>query len=254
MSNLIITLAKNKHIMFKKIKSLLQENRNLHQANASRLKELDWANVFHDSIKGEDWINKTSLNVGRWAGGYAFFYVLVRILKETKPERILELGLGESTKVISKFIEHCNPTATHTIIEHDENWKNTFEENFHLPEQCKIQVCPLVEKNVHGHLNKMYQNFEEVAKGYFDLILIDGPFGSPRFSRYELMTKVWSLDHENNFIILFDDTHRKGEQETLQELKEHMTAKGIKFHVATYEGVKKCTVICSDNFKFLTTL
>ena len=193
--------------MIKKIKSLLQENRNLHLANESRLKELDWANVFHDSIKGDDWINKTSLNIGRWAGGYAFFYVLIRILKDTKPERILELGLGESTKVISKFIEHCKPTATHDIIEHDENWKYKFEENYQLPKQCKIHLCPLVETNIHGHQNKVYHNFEEVAKGCFDLILVDGPFGSQHFSRYELMTKVWSFDDEQNFIILFDDTH-----------------------------------------------
>ena len=112
----------------------------------------------------------------------------------------------------------------------------------------------MVETNIHGHQNKVYHNFEEVAKGCFDLILVDGPFGSQHFSRYELMTKVWSFDDEQNFIILFDDTHRKGEKETLQELKEYMTTNSIKFHDATYEGVKKCTVICSDNFKFLTTL
>jgi 16S rRNA G966 N2-methylase RsmD len=240
--------------MLKRIKGLLNENRNLHSENKRRLKELDWANVYHDSIRGDDWINKTSLNIGRWAGGYPFFYVLTRILKDTKPKRILELGLGESTKVISKFIENCNQNATHLIIEHDENWKNTFSEKFSLAKQSNIRICPLIDVNVHGYSNKMYENFETVAFGDFDFIVIDGPFGSNNYSRYEIISKIKEFDSNNDFIILFDDTNRKGELETVQKIEEQLNLLDVPFYSATYEGLKSCTLICSKSFRFLTTL
>lgn len=240
--------------MLKKIKFLVKENRSLHHQNALILKELNWANVFHDSIRGEEWINNTSLNIGRWAGDYAFFYVLLRILKETNPHSILELGLGESTKMISNFIQHCSPETKHLIIEHDENWKKKFLDVFELSINSKIEICPLSVHNVNGFNNKMYQNFNEVAKGVFDFILVDGPFGSPHFSRYELILKVKELNPEKNFVILLDDTHREGERETLEEIYQLMRAKNITYAYSTYQGSKSCTVICSESLKFLTTL
>jgi hypothetical protein len=240
--------------MIKKIKSILEENRSLHNQNSLMLQELNWANVYHDSIRGEAWINETSLNIGRWAGGYAFFYVLVRILKDTKPQRILELGLGESTKMISQFIEHSSPETTHLIIEHDENWKMKFLDIFELSNKSRIELCPLVDQNIHGYNNKMYQNFRTIAQGEFDFILVDGPFGSSHFSRYELIIMLNELNLEKDFIILFDDTHRTGEQETLEELHQLLKGKNIAYTHSTYQGIKACTLICSERMKFLTTL
>jgi hypothetical protein len=240
--------------MLKKIKSLLEENRRLHKENTLKLQELDWANVFHDSIRGEQWINTTSLNIGRWAGSYAFFYVLIRILKDVQPKKILELGLGESTKVVSNFIQHVSPQTVHTIIEHDENWKETFLAKFQLSQNSKIHVCPLIEKNIRGNKNKVYANFETKAEGNFDFILVDGPFGSPRFSRTEVLSKVDELSPSSPFIILFDDTNRPGEQDTLELIFLKLKDKNIDFHNRAYFGAKDCTIICSKEYKFLTTL
>ena len=110
--------------MIKKIKSLINDfrenNKNiisLLQLNHIQSKELEWAHIYHDSIRGKKHIENLSLNIGRWAGNYSFFYVLNRILNDYKPEKILDLGLGESSKLISTYLEHYLPNSTHTIVE-----------------------------------------------------------------------------------------------------------------------------------------
>ena len=95
------------------------------------INELIWANTFHDSIKGCTWIDEENfaINPGRWAVGYNYFYTVFRVLNEFKPKNILELGLGQSTRLIGQYIkthENCN----HDIIEHDAEWIKISKENF----------------------------------------------------------------------------------------------------------------------------
>ncbi len=240
--------------MIKKIKSLLQENRDLHRKNSARLRELEWANAYHDSIRGEDWINKESLNIGRWASGYGFFFILLRILKDARPKRVLELGLGESSKFISKFAENHDYISKHLIIEHDQSWKDKFLETFILSKYSEVKVCPLVDSNVQGFQNMVYKNFEDVTEGEFDLFLIDGPFGSANFSRYEIISKIEQFNHDTDFIILFDDVHRKGEQETLNKIELIMKEKGLIFHKRILWGNNSTALIVSEKYKFLITV
>ncbi|GAL81813.1 hypothetical protein JCM19274_372 [Algibacter lectus] len=63
--------------MFKKIKNfinaILKDNNGRHQQNNLHLKELEWANIYHDSIRGKNALQNLPLNIGRWAGNYTFF-------------------------------------------------------------------------------------------------------------------------------------------------------------------------------------
>jgi len=86
--------------MIKKIKELIKENRANNNKIYLQTKELEWANIFHDSIRGKKHIDDLGLNIGRWAGSYPFFYVLNRILSDYCPSSILEFGLAESSKGI----------------------------------------------------------------------------------------------------------------------------------------------------------
>ena len=47
--------------------------------NFLHTKEIEWAHIYHDSIRGKKPIEELGLNIGRWAGNYSFFYVLNRI-------------------------------------------------------------------------------------------------------------------------------------------------------------------------------
>jgi hypothetical protein len=236
--------------MLNRIISIVRENRQLHKENLLQLKELEWAHVYHDSIRGKDWLEKLPLNIGRWAGNYSFFYVLNRILSDYKPNKILELGLGESSKFVSTYLENYLLNSSHTIIEQDENWKNSFETNYKLSSRSKIIHCLLQVKEIKGFKTKAYQSLDEKIKENFDLYIVDGPHGSERYSRYDIVSLVSNLSVENQFIILMDDTNRQGEKDTVADIKELLKTKNISYYQGDYIGNKCVTLIVSEKYKY----
>lgn len=60
-----------------------------------------WANIFNNTISNSPWLKDKSFSPGRWGVGYAYLYVMYRVLNEIRPRRILELGLGQSTRMIA---------------------------------------------------------------------------------------------------------------------------------------------------------
>lgn len=240
--------------MIKKIKELLQENRLMHKKTRLLLQEQEWAHVYHDSIRGIEHIEKLPLNIGRWAGGYAFFYVLHRILKDYKPKSILEFGLGESSKFVSTYIEHYSPDTAYQIIEENEKWLESFDSQFQLYANANVAICPLVLKEVHGFQSHHYKNFGNVVSKTYNLYIIDGPFGSARYSRYDLVEAISYLTKTDDFIILFDDCNRAGEQDTLSAVLNYFNDQEIKFHYASYQAQKTLAVIGSSKYSSIKSL
>lgn len=246
--------------MINKIRAAINEVRDnsrksvyLQQLNKLHVQELEWAHIFHDSIRGKKYIEELSLNIGRWAGNYSFFYVLNRILSDYKPEKILDLGLGESSKLISTYLEHYLPHSNHTIVEQDEKWALAFSNRFQLSERSKIVHCPLQVVEIKGFQSQSYTHFKENITGKFDLYIVDGPFGSERYSRYDIISLVENFDASDEFIIMMDDTNRPGERDTRNDIVSLLKSKNISHHLGDYQGNKTVSVICSDQFKFATS-
>ena len=86
----------------------------------------------------------------------------------------------------------------------------------------------------------------------FNLVLIDGPLGSPHYSRPEILDIVDNLD--KSFVILLDDMNRIGEQETWQLLKQKLHSKGIEVKERKYSSDKTVGLICSMDLAYLTSL
>jgi hypothetical protein len=239
--------------MIKKIRSIIQENRDNQKKILLQSYELEWAEVYHDSIRGKKALENLSLNVGRWAGNYSFFYVLNRILSDFKPKAILELGLGESTKLISTYLDNYLIDTKHVVIEQDENWKNIFNENFTISKRTEIVVCPLEKVTIKGFEANAYHNFSEAVDRNFDLYLIDGPFGSPHYSRYDLMNIAQSFEPDDQFIIVMDDYNRIGEKETIADLLALFKNKDVKVFHNSYTGNKSVMVIATEKYKYATS-
>ncbi|MFN5443157.1 MAG: hypothetical protein ACK48V_02905 [Crocinitomicaceae bacterium] len=220
----------------------------------NRLIELEWSQIYHDSIRGKKWIEELPLNIGRWAGNYTFFYVLYRILSEVKPKSILELGLGESTKYISTFIENELLETKHLVVEHDLDWANNFTKKFSLSKNTEVLHLNLNESTISGLSKFNYQNFDNIISDEFDFFLIDGPFGSERESRDDIIELVKNFNHDRSFVIMFDDSNRKGEHETIINLINILEEKQIKYFTFTYSGNKSVTVIASKEYKYLSSL
>lgn len=234
--------------------------RNLEAAERSvneKIDEIYWAHVYHDTIRESDWLMDKSVSTGRWAVGYNFLYVLYRVLNDSRPQKILELGLGQSTKLTMQYTKKYD--AEHLVIEHDERWKEWFLKTLRVQHNAtRVLVLPLVEK---GDLNSKYyeyQGFKEKLshlKG-MEVVLIDGPFGGDNvLSRRDILTVIPDILNEN-FIIILDDYGRIGEKRLAKDIQKKLENYGIHTHRGIYGGRlnKDVCVIASETNKYFASL
>lgn len=113
-----------------------------------KLDELMFSQVFHDSIRGENWAERLALNPGRWAIGYNWLYVIYRYMSEYNPKNILEFGLGQSTVFINEFVLNTeNEIKRHDVVEQDEDWAKMFGKQHSLSEILSIYHIPIEKSN-----------------------------------------------------------------------------------------------------------
>ncbi len=216
--------------------------------------EIVWSKVWDDTQKGIDWMKELpSVSPGRWAVGYNYIYVLTRILNDNNPHKILDLGLGISSTIISYYCSK-NLNMIHDIVEEDEEWANFYKKNKILSQYTTIHILECLEKEYNGKTINYYNSFDTVVKNKkYDLISIDGPKGSDRFSRRDIVDYIPEI-LEEDFIILLDDTNRIGEKDTIKEIKKKLENNSIEFYEGSYESIKNCHVIASKNNRFFCSL
>lgn len=236
--------------LIRRVKLLLHESKEKQNKILTHTREMEWAHIYHDSIRGREYLETLSLNVGRWAGNYTFFYLLNRILHDFEPKKILELGLGESTKFVEIVLKHKLKNSQHLVIEHDKNWKKDFLKKNEIHANTQINLCELVEIEYDKKLVKCYKDFEQNLSQKFDLYIIDGPLGSQHYSRFDMVYIGECLNVGDEFIFIIDDYHRKGEQETVSVLKKTLYEKGLDFSFSVYHGNKSVAILTSKKYKF----
>lgn len=223
---------------------------------AGMSEEAVWHHVLNRSLSKEVGSDSLPLNLGRWAGGASFFFVLHRILQTTKPGYVLEMGLGESSKFISHHAAMEPSLKQHFIIEHDQNWIDNFEQNYVLDAKSNIEFYDIEDRvdQTDGINGLAYAAIREEHWLNVDLVVIDGPFGRGEFARSNVLALVPFLNGSRPFVLLFDDSQRPGETNTINELMQRLDQAGIKAHRAEYGGSKQCTVVCSEGHAWLKTL
>lgn len=226
-----------------------------------KVQELVWSEVYHDTIRGSRWLSpETSFSPGRGAIGYPLMYVLYRILNETKPVSILELGMGQSTKLIGSYVA-SEKECKHYVVEHDETWIDFFGNHFRLPETTEIirmdieDISVVSEQTDPPHYTNVtrYAEFaKKLGDKKFDLIMIDGPYGyrSPEFSRTDILGILPGCLKED-FVIVMDDYDRDGEKWTCKAIQLILRDASIPYSWGIYSGEKDAAVITSENLKFL---
>lgn len=219
--------------------------------------EMLWAMIFNNTISDSSWLHNPSFSPGRAALGYPALYALYRILDEARPQTILEIGLGQSTHLISQYAA-ANLDVTHIVIEHDQSWIDFYSNNktYIHPSNTSIMRLDLVIEAHNNAMVRKYKGFKEAFHGKkFDLICIDGPFGydMKNYSRVDVLESMPNCLNDN-FIIALDDCERSGEQTTLEEMEAVLTSCSIPYAKGIYRGVKDFTIICSNEQKFLCTM
>ena len=218
--------------------------------------EADWAEIFNNTISDSSWLKNKALAPGRWAVGYPLLYAMYRVLDEYRPQSILELGLGQSTRMMAQYAK-ANPDVSHTVVEHDGEWIRLFQEQFALPENSRILQLELTsEEYKEAKSVRTYSGFEENFRGQkFDFILIDAPFGGDmkEYSRIDLLHLLPDCLGER-FVIMMDDCERPGETHTAREIEQLLKRYGIEYERGFYNGKKDSVLFCDEKNRFLTTM
>ncbi len=222
-----------------------------------------WAEVFNSTIANSRWLKNTSFSPGRWAVGYPYLYVLYRILNEWKPQEILDIGLGQSTKMIAQYAA-TNEQVHHLVVEHDPQWIQFFSEANPLPpnvcvvnlelEQRRLAGCEAPHKPLWQYRDFMAGLERDGKCPRFQLISVDGPFGSKScFSRGDILALI-PQGLAESFVIMVDDCERYGEIGTVQLIERRLGQNGIPYAKGDYIGAKRVVTLASKDLQFLTTL
>lgn len=197
-------------------------------------KELLYGNIFNDTICDSDWLIKKDFSLHAGAASYLLMYYLYRILDDTQPKNILELGLGQTTKMTSQYAKF-NDDAKVFVVDDNKEWIDTFSNKLSLTDNCTLNYVPSEIFNYKNSENKRYKDLNNHVKDEkFDLIVIDGPNGfiENKFCKYS-RSNIWDLIENNvakDFIIIIDDSERAGEMNTINYLEKILQKKNIKFY------------------------
>lgn len=219
-------------------------------------RENNWGIVFNNTIDNCEWFEDQALSLGRWAIGYQCAYVLFRILDEVKPKKILEMGLGQSTKILGQYASY-HENIQHKVVESDLSWIEFFRNNYKLSDNTNIVHCDCEFSDYKEAKDiRVFAGFgEKIAGDQFDLIVIDAPVGGDMkdYSRIDILRCLPEC-LADTFVIVIDDAERSGEQNTWNAMKYKLEEANIPYAAGLYRGKKFAGIIVSENLKFLLTM
>ena len=221
-----------------------------------QFKELNVADLLHDTIINSTWLKNKSFSLHGWAANYSFIYMLYRILDNAKPQNILEMGIGQTSKVTSQYIAYCNPSAMLDIIENDESWITTYQPQLAQNTNVKIHQRDLELFTYDRTECRKYKDLNEiVGNTKYDLIIIDGPWGAEQnLPRSNVLDLIKNHNLSDDFIIIFDDTERKGEHNTSAQAMKLLQEQNVEHFVFQRFGIKTQTYITSLTKSFIQYL
>ena len=216
-----------------------------------------WAEIYNNTVSIENnWLKDKAFSPGRMAVGYPFLYLLFRVLNEFGPRNILELGLGQSTRMISQYVA-AHDNTIHYVVEDNQEWIDFFSRGYSLSERTKLMHFEL-EMRSYKQVERIrtYSGFERAFQGqHFHLIVIDAPFGGDmkELSRIDILSLLPDC-LEESFVIMFDDCERSGEKATAFEIDRILHERNIEYRFGKYWGKKDMLIWCSPDIGFFCTL
>ena len=195
------------------------------------------------------------ISPGRWAVGYNYLYVMTRILNEKEPKAVLDLGLGISSTLISQYFKgnHVND-GIHDVIEQDGEWIEFYTIKNRISSSTSIHKVECVEKEYKKIVYNAYEDISKIVSGKkYDVISVDGPKGSDKYSRRDIIEFIPDILNKS-FVIIMDDAEREGEISTLNDIKAKLEKNKIEYCEGIYPGMTRCTVITSEDNKFLCSM
>lgn len=225
--------------------------------NTAVSREVLWAQIYNNYVSTSSWLKENDFAPGRWAVGYPLLFVLYSTLIKITPQKILEIGLGQSTHMITQYAE-ANSNVDHLVIEQDKLWVEFFCKTSKIASNTSIKMLDYLENGSYKEDNqiRVYDKFKEtIGLDKFDLIVIDAPTynGNSKYNRVDVLS-VLPKCLSDKFVIILDDCNRLGEANTAKEITAILRQNEIKFFEKEYKGEKIFHIWCSEDVNFLCSL
>jgi len=156
------------------------------------------------------------------AATYSLLYAILRAVTDLPVRSVLDIGAGESTLLLNALAQR-DPGLRITTLETDRSWA----ERVGSKVRHAIHHVPLERKLINGRETMGYADLGVLAGQRFDLVLVDGPPGAKRNSRWAAL-EVLSKCLGEEFLVIFDDAERQGETDTILEFVQHTS--GVNCH------------------------
>jgi len=199
-------------------------------------RELTYQNLFDVQCRNRG-IKNEFYAVGA-AACYGLMYFLFRVLDEQPINTVVEFGSGQSTLLIDRVKRRG---TRHVAYEHSPDWHALIAPRL---VNCDYRLRPLKEALVDG---RQVQWYSDVEPENFDVLLIDGPPGTERFSRFGCVDLIRTRVSDD-FLIIMDDGHRPGERDTVAHIVRVLQQVGQKFRMNQIRGRTTQTVIAGGRF------
>ena len=240
----------------RKIMRMQEDLQLLRDLSQRQFRELNFADLLHDTILNSSWLKEKSFSLYGWAANYSFIYMLYRILDNAKPRNILEMGMGQTSRLTSQYVAYCNSGATLDIIENDADWIATYRPQLAQSEHIKVHQRDLELFTYDRTECRKYKNLNEiVGNTKYDLIIIDGPWGAEqKLPRSNVLDLIKNHNLADDFIIIFDDAERKGEQNTIANTLKLLKEMNIEYLTFRRNGIKTQQIITGLSKEFVQYL
>ena len=183
----------------------------------------------------------------------------LKVLQLVKPRTVLELGSGQTTKVLSAYVR-ASPAASVLTLEQDAAWverlrPEVIHDYRHVPVVPQTFSC----RGSNLHLaTTWYEEVPELQERQFDYILVDGPDpatdpAKTDYARSGILKYIPSILNQS-FVVVFDDAERYAESMTVNALTDILAACQIPHVRFSIYGIKTQIVFCSPNHAYLRSV
>ena len=148
------------------------------------------------------------------AANHSLLYIILRFMIERRGIDVLDVGSGMTSLLLSDLAAKISDTRV-TTLEHDPDYAALISPQI----SHELVRAPLVPTVIDGRTVQFY-DLAPLKSLRFDLIIVDGPPGTRRWSRFGAV-HLFNRYLKDEFLFVLDDADRKGELDTILTLLKH---------------------------------
>lgn len=166
------------------------------------------------------------------AANHGLLYLVLRCYLELPLTRILDVGAGQTSLLLDALNRKLGKCEIVTL-EHDAAWA----ERIGTLVTHAVLRRDLVDMRPGGQLTRMHDT--SGIEGPFQLIIMDAPPGSDRYSRLGLLHLMQTVMDRRDFVAILDDVDRGPEWQTVRVCRQWLGAENIPFQETQIRAAKR---------------